>query len=112
VPFKNGNKAAPGGKRNGAGRPTKEKQGAKKLAAEIAREWFEENAVPILESYKKLIQFRTETRYTAEGKAYEVELIDAPSVRHAVDRMIPPAKQEIEISGSLTHKSNLPQEKA
>ena len=41
--FQQGHKFAKGGKRPGAGRPTKEQQKIKKAAAEIAREFIETN---------------------------------------------------------------------
>jgi hypothetical protein len=77
MPFKKGNPY--GGKRPGAGRPTKEKQEIKKQAAEIAKEFIETHVQKFLDSYLRL----------STGK-----FIDPATVRHAIDKILPDEQME------------------
>src|SRR5262245_5182345 len=87
--FSKGNKAASGGKREGAGRPSRQEIEIKQQAAEIARQFIEDNVKPVLENYLKLAQGWTETRYTLKGEPYEVFCYDSRSTTHFVDKLIP-----------------------
>jgi hypothetical protein len=101
--FEKGNKLAPGGKRPGAGRPSKQVKANKIAAAEIARQYIEKNIKPVLKTYRKNAEGHYENRWT-EGKApkkYEVWVVDAASTRHWIDKFVPAAKQELQISGGL-----------
>ena len=100
---KNDSRNAKGGKRKGAGRPTKQQQEVKKLAAEMARAYIEEHIKPVLESYFKLTQGRIVSHYNRDGHLeYTEEIIDAATVRHWIDKFVPAARQEIDIQ---THGS-------
>ena len=77
-PFPKGNNLAKGGKRPGAGRPTREVAEAKKQAGDILRNYLELNLKLLAEAYLKHA------------------LEDPATTRHAIDRFLPPAKTEIE----------------
>jgi hypothetical protein len=61
----------------------------KHQAAEIARQFIEDNVKPVLENYLKLAQGWKETRYTLKGEPYEVFCYDSRSTTHFVDKLIP-----------------------
>lgn len=76
---------ARGGRRNPpGGRPTKEHQEAKKLAAELARSYLEKHLKPVLDTYLA----------SAIGKKIGAAKckIDPATTRHYVDRFVPPAR--------------------
>ena len=101
--FAKGNKHGKGGKRKDAGRPTKEEAEIKKQAAELAREFIEQHVEEVLETYLDNAKGHYEKRWT-EGKnpqEYEVWVVDASTTRHWIDKFLPAAKQEVEISGGL-----------
>ena len=77
-PFPKGNKLAKGGKRPGAGRPTNEAVAVKKLAADMMREYIEKHAQELIEKY------------------VEIAKEDPATLRHVIERYLPPAKTEIE----------------
>jgi hypothetical protein len=88
--FQKGHKLARGGKRQGAGRKSKEERAIKKAAGEIAREYIEKRIAPLMESYFKLIKGRIVKHYDKEGNLIsEEEVIDSAAVRHAVDTVVP-----------------------
>lgn len=93
MPFQKGHKLAKGGKRPGAGAPTKE-QKANKLSFLQALEAEREKRSGIL-----------------SGRYYDMAMEDPATMRHIVDRVMPPAKQEIGITGTLVFKSNVPESK-
>lgn len=99
MPFQKGHKFSPGGKKGGkGGRPLKQKTEAKKLARDIAREFIEKHAKPVLDSYLKNAKGYFVKRFTETGQEYEEFIIDPPSTRHFVDRLVPPAKQEVDVN--------------
>src|SRR5262245_41695443 len=79
MPFDKRNKYGKGGKRKGAGRPTKTKREIKKEAAIIAKEFIETHIQSFLKSYLKL----------GTGKK-----LDPATVRHAIDKFVPPRAAE------------------
>jgi hypothetical protein len=81
MPFKPGNNY--GGKREGAGRPTKKDVELKQTAAQIARDLLEERTREIMASY---LQFAHN---------------DPATSRHAVDKIIPDLK-DVERERTLT----------
>jgi hypothetical protein len=84
--FQRGHKFAKGGLRNPpGGRPTKAQAEEKKLAAEKAREIIEGNAE------------RLTNRYVKRALSPNADKI----LMHAVDKLVPAAKQELKISGGL-----------
>jgi len=92
--FQPGHKLAKGGKREGAGRKRKDHEAVELAAAVVARKFIEANVKPVLDNYLKLAQGYTETRYTAEGQAYQVFVPDGPTTRHFVDKLLPDEKHE------------------
>ena len=103
--FQKGHKLAKGGKRNPpGGRPTKQQQEVKKAVAKIALAYIEEHIEPVLKSYFKLTQGREIKHYDQKGKlVYTEEIIDGSTVRHWIDKFVPAAKQQIEITGDFKH---------
>lgn len=79
MPFQKGNKLAKGGKRPGAGPPTKEQKANKISFLEALEREREKRASKLVEKY------------------YEMAESDPATMRHLVDRVMPPAKQEIDI---------------
>ena len=77
-PFPKGHKLAKGGKRPGAGRPTKQAAAEKILVAEVMHERIEKRAVELADKY------------------VETALEDPATLRHLIERYLPPAKTEIE----------------
>lgn len=101
--FQKGNKLAKGGKREGAGRPTKVQAEAKKLADQIVREFIETNLGEVLQTYLDNAKGHWETRYT-EGKSpkgYKVWIVDAPTTRHWIDKLLPAAKTTVEVNQNV-----------
>jgi len=103
---KNDPRTAKGGKRNPpGGRPTKLQQEVKKAVAQIVQGYIEEHIKPVLESYFKLTQGREVKHYDHKGKlAYTEEVIDGSTVRHWIDKFVPPAKQEFYFTGDFKTK--------
>jgi hypothetical protein len=101
--FERGHKLAKGGKRTGAGRLTNQKAAAKKLVAEMVRDYVEKHVRPVLETYRKNAVGHYEKRWTEgkDPKEYEVWVVDAATTRHWIDKFLPAAKQEIALSGGL-----------
>ena len=99
MPFQKGNKYGKGGARLGAGEPSAEKKRIRKAAAEMAREYIEKHLKPVLEAYKELAGGRPVRHYNQQtGELlYTEKEVDAPTLRHWVDRLLPPAKQEISV---------------
>ncbi len=103
--FKKGNKRAEGGKRKGAGRPTKQQQEVKKAVAEKVQAYIEEHVESVLKSDLKLTQGREINHYDQKGTlAYKEEIIDSATVRHWIDKFVPAAKQEIQVTGDFKFK--------
>jgi hypothetical protein len=87
VKFQKGNRQARGGKRKGAGRPTKAEQEEKKVAAERAREKMEAEVEAVMDEYLRL------------AKGGKVKKGSSPqTIRHAVERWLPPARHGVDIS--------------
>lgn len=101
--FQKGNKKAKGGKREGAGRPTKVQQEAKKLAGELVRDFLETNLGEVLQTYLDNAKGHWEARYTEgkNAKEYKVWVVDAPTTRHWIDKLLPAAKSEIGLTGNI-----------
>jgi len=86
VKFQKGHKLAKGGKRNPpGGRPSKRKLEIHKEAGVIAREFIESHVDPILKTYLGLAAGRVVK--TRKGK-FRL-LVDPPTTRHAVDKLLP-----------------------
>lgn len=99
--FFKGNKYAKGGARPGAGPPTKATRAVKKLAAQIAAEFIEKHTREVLETYLKNAKGHYEERFTEDGKKYREWVVDPASTRHWVDKILPAAKQTLEVSGTF-----------
>jgi hypothetical protein len=82
MPFKVGNKLSPGGKiGNKGGRPSKAKLAELEMLRRAVVRALDKNGA------------RLAARYLEMAEA------DPPTMRHAIDRVLPPAKQAIEHSG-------------
>lgn len=102
MPFQKGHKLAKGGRRNpSGGRPTKEQAAVKKLAKEIAWEWVEKNARQLMETYGAFAIGTVVERKTSKGKKEFHLLVDSGITKDAVGKLIPAAKQQIELSGGI-----------
>jgi hypothetical protein len=87
MPFvKNDPRRGPGGRRPGAGRPSREATQKKLAAAEIARALLESEITPIVQEY---------TRLASGGLMRKGQ--SPQTTRHAVERFIPAAKQFLHI---------------
>lgn len=95
MPFQKGHKLAKGGN-HGGGRPTK---------AQVAEK---QSFLKALERERERLGAKLAERY------FEMALSDPATMRHAVDRIEPPAKQQIEHSGIIVHeiKSSIDWDKA
>ncbi len=89
-----------GGKREGAGRKTNERKRIESRAQEIAQEFIERNIKPVLKSYLQLAGGRKVKDRNAEtGKVLYTELeADSATTRHYIDKLIPAAKQTIDLN--------------
>ena len=105
--FEKGNTLAKGGKRPGAGRPKKGVAEVKKAAAEIAREYIEKHVRPIIETYVALAAGKVVERRTPEGKKEFVLDVNPRVTIDAMDKLLPPAKQEIGHSGVIIVHTNV-----
>ena len=81
--FKKGNPGGPGGKREGAGDKTKEE----KARLQAHKEGFKE----------ALERIREERGGILAEHYYKMALKDLATLRHAVDKVLPSPKQEIEL---------------
>lgn len=81
MPFQPGHKLAKGGARPGAGRPKKKDIEIRKAAAELAREFIEQHAEPVLNAYLGLA--------TGEKVGRRKFKIDPATTRHVVDKLLP-----------------------
>ena len=89
MPFTKGHKLSKGGRRNPpGGRPSRIQKEIREAVQEIVRKYIEDHIKPILRAYGRL----------ASGKN-----ADPATVRHFIDRLIPPAKTmtSVELTGSL-----------
>lgn len=91
MPFQKGNRLGKGGRKKGAGRPSREQAKNKQTAAEIAREYIEQHVQPVLANYLKLANGWNETRYS-DGLPYEAFCYDGATTRHFVDKVLPEIK--------------------
>lgn len=107
--FEPGNKLAKGGKRDGAGRPPKQRTEVKRLAQDIAREYIAAHVEPILETYVGLAAGKVVERINENGKV-ELELkVDPATTRHAVDKLLPEIKTDDStrpIAIQIIHEAN------
>lgn len=89
--FAKGNKRAPGGKRPGAGRPTKEKQAAKKAIDGIVKAYIEKHIQPVLKAYLHLSGGRWVNHYNQQTGQflYKEWEVDAGTLRHWIDKAMP-----------------------
>ena len=85
VKFQNGNKLAKGGRRQRAGRPKKEEATVRLLVREAVERELQSRAATLAKQYVD----------RALGEKGDRVLM------HAIDRAVPAAKQEVEISGGL-----------
>jgi hypothetical protein len=92
--FQQGHKFAKGGKRPGAGRPTKEQQEIKKQAAEVAREFIETHVQKFLDSYLDLAAGKVIERLDKDGNVVKLVMLDPATVRHAIDKILPDEQME------------------
>ena len=95
MPFQKGNKLSPGGKRgNKGGRPTREQQAKKQSFLEA------------------LIKERDKQAAKLAIRYFEMAQSDPPTMRHAVDKIMPNPKVDVEHSGTVIHelKTNVPDE--
>ncbi len=85
--FSKGNKAAKGGKRQGAGRPSRLAQEAQRLAADLVKKYLEDHLKPVLDAYVS----------SATGKPCgKVRCkLDPATTRHAVERFVGPAPRSL-----------------
>jgi hypothetical protein len=98
--FEKGNKFGKGGRNDPpGGRPTLEQQEIKKAAKEIAQEYIEKHVKPIMEAYLGLAAGKIVEKRTANGKKQFVLEVDPATVRDAVGKLLPAAKQTIAIEG-------------
>jgi len=89
---------AKGGKRPGAGRKSNiEKEFLKITTARLEKK-LEAAADKVIASYLKLAEGYEETRYSDGGMAYKIWIVDAPTTRHALDKFIPAARQQIDLT--------------
>jgi len=105
MPFQKGHKLAPGGKRPNAGRKGKTKLEIHKEAGVIAREFIESHVDPILKTYLGLAAGRVVK--TRKGK-FRL-LVDPPTTRHAVDKLLPEfdaTKIQRPIAIQIVHESS------
>lgn len=109
MPFKKDNKLAKGGKREGAGRHSNEKKKVLEAAADIAKGFIEENIKPVLKVYLQLAGGREVKHYNQQSgdHIYTENEVDTPTLRHYVDRLVAPAKQEIEVKADLSLTINI-----
>jgi hypothetical protein len=97
MPFKKGERLPnQGGKREGAGRPSKEQREIKKAAAEIAKEFIETHVQGFLDSYLDLGTGKVIEQKNKAGKTVKVKFIpaDPATVRHAIDKILPDEQME------------------
>jgi hypothetical protein len=101
--FEKGHKLAKGGKRDGAGRKTNERKEAEKLVADIVREYTEKNLKPVLETYVGLAAGQVVEFKTKKGKKIKFRLdVDPATTRHYIDKFLPAAKQQLDVTGGIT----------
>lgn len=99
--FEKGKRQPNQGGPRGGGRPTKEQQATKQQVADQVKDYIEKNVKPVLETYQKLAKGYYETRYNDGGMEYTVFVPDGATTRHWIDKFVPAAKQEIELTGKL-----------
>jgi len=100
MPFQKGNKLAHSRKREGGGRPSKVKQAIKQQAREIARAYIEKHLEPVLKAYLQLAGGRVVKHHNMEdGRVlWEENEVDAPTLRHWIDKCVAPAKTEVDVN--------------
>ena len=101
MPFKKGNKLGRHGRQNPpGGRPTKIQAEIKKAATEIAREFIEDHVQDFLDSYLDLGKGKVIERIDKDGKIVKLVMLDPATVRHAIDKFIPPI-EKVQHSGEI-----------
>lgn len=95
MPFQKGNTYGNRPKPNNR-RPRKQEVEVKKAAAVIAREYIESHVDPFLESYRQLVAGRMVKHFNNQTgeHIYDQWEIDAPTVRHAIDKLLPDGNEE------------------
>lgn len=88
TPFQPGNKLAKGGRREGAGRKSKDHDDVMSKAEVIAVKYIAEHVNPVLENYFKLAKGWEETRFSANGDEYTQFCYDGATTRHFVDKVL------------------------
>ncbi len=99
-----------GGKRDGAGRPSKRKKEIRKEAAEIARKYLEAHIKPVLAAYGQLAAGkRVRYKDVKTGEIVHLQVDPDPSTtRHYIDKLVPPKeKVDIDLSGSVEIFTNV-----
>ncbi len=87
--FEPGNKLAKGGNRDGAGRPSAKALRELLKAVNKAQAKLVNSADKVFENYIKLAGGWYETRYTLQGREYEVFKYDSKATCHFVDKLLP-----------------------
>jgi hypothetical protein len=97
--FQKGNKLSPGGKRKGAGRKPMFEKKVSEAAEIIARKYIERYIKPVLKAYVSLAGGRwVKYRNKKTGKLLWTEFeADPATVRHYIERLIPAARQGVDI---------------
>lgn len=72
---------------------------ARKAASEIAREYLETHADPVLDTYLKLAKGWTEKRISLNGKEFEIFKYDSKTTCHYIDKILPDLDGEASQAG-------------
>jgi len=100
--FKKGNKFGKGGARKGSGRKTNKEREQKLEADERIRRFIDKHLEDIMLAYLDNAKGHYEKRFNDKGIEYEMFVIDPATTRHAIDRFVPPAKQEFDVTNRHT----------
>ena len=97
MPFSKGHKlSAKGGKREGAGRPSKETKEIQQKAEEIARDYIEKHVKKLMDTYIGLAAGQVIRR----NKRRFNLTVDPATTRHAVDKLVP-TKTHVSVDGEV-----------
>jgi len=108
MPFTHESARQYGGAKPGAGRKPKRELQIKKAAAVIAREFIEQNIQPVLDTYLGLAAGKVVERNTKKGKQVFRLLVDPPTTRHVIDKLLPEIKPDANtrpIAIQIVHES-------
>ena len=98
--FQKENKFGKGGARKGTEPKTKIEKLIQEAAQDIARKFIEDNIIPVLQTYFQLAKGRkVKHRSATTGRILWTEYeADAARTRHFVERLVPAARQGIDIA--------------